>query len=170
MCDLAREYFAGRACPWRLTPRFGGERGNGFAGGKHPGCGRPRRLSRALLGLAVLGKARPRKCTAGLVMSPKCEAIANASPRRVRARLRKGQRTSVEPPVRASSARGSVLASDNGCSCATRSGKILGGVDRRLRERGASFVLSPPLSCKQTAGRHRKVRSPRRTVRRARGV
>jgi len=85
-------------------------------------------------------------------------------------RLRKEQRTSVEPSIRASSARGSMLASDNGCSYANRLGKILGGVDRRLRECGASFVLSPPLSCERAAGRHRKVRSPRRTVRRVRGV
>lgn len=83
---------------------------------------------------------------------------------------REGQRTTVEPLIFASSTRRLVQTSDNGCSCATRSGKILGGVNRRHRERGTSFVLLPPLSCERPAGRYRKVRSPKRAVRRPRGV
>lgn len=40
-----------------------------------------------------------------------------------------------------------------GVRATNRSGKILGGVNRRHRECGTSFVLSPPLSCECTAGR-----------------
>jgi hypothetical protein len=66
---------------------------------------------------------------------------------------RKRHHIPVEPLISASSARRLVLSSDNGCSHTTGSGKILGGVDRRLRECGASFVLSSPLSCECVADR-----------------
>jgi len=118
------------------------ERGNGLTKWKTP---RVRSAEDAFASGPWFGDPRRRShesVVAGLVRLLGCSE-ASFAPSEGSVCGSQGHRISVEPSVLTPSVRGLMHSSDSGCPSRTRSGKILGGDNRRLRARRRNSVLRP---------------------------